>query len=124
MHKTESKNIESWHRDNPCRRFGIGPDWDKNLPYDVLRVGIYLQPFNEAKSCINLIAGSHKNRYTLQEFLRFFHKKFFLNLKENSKLNKLKSLYTSLIGENIKIDSGDCVIFHTNLWHTPLQHLE
>lgn len=121
MHKTEPKNIENWHRDNPCRRFGIGPDWDKELPYDVLRVGIYLQSYNETKSCINVIPGSHKKRYTLKEVLRFFHKKYFSKFNEKSKLGFLKKIFTSLIGKNIVTDRGDCVIFHANLWHTPTE---
>jgi len=118
MHKTEPKYVENWHRDNPCRRFGIGPDWNKSIPYDVLRVGIYLQPYEETKSCINLIPGSHKNRYTIQEFLRFFHRKMFSKLSSDSRFNIFKNFYTPLIGENIKTDRGDCVIFHANLWHT------
>mgnify|MGYP000580626236 CR=1 FL=1 len=63
----------AWHRDNPCRRFGYGPDWDKKIPYNVLRLGIYLQKFEETNSCINVIPGSHKKRFTFQEILRFFH---------------------------------------------------
>ena len=117
MHKTEPKNATNWHRDNPCRKYGYGPDWDKDEPYNVLRLGIYLQKFEETNSCINVIPGSHKKRFTIQEILRFFHKKM-RNLDENSKLMIFKNLYTQLIGKNIKTDPGDCVIFHANLWHT------
>ena len=42
----------------------------------------------------------------------------FSKLSSESKLNILKNFYTPLIGKNIKTDSGDCVIFHANLWHT------
>ncbi len=117
MHKTEPKNVTNWHRDNPCRRFGNGPDWDKHMPYNVLRLGIYLQKFEETNSCINVIPGSHKKRFTFQEVLRFFHKKM-RNVDENSKLIFIKNLYTRLIGKNIQTNPGDCVIFHANLWHT------
>ena len=42
---TSKPEIEySWHRDNPCRQFGVGDDWNKNLGnYSVLRIGIYFQ---------------------------------------------------------------------------------
>ena len=117
MHKTEPNNVICWHRDNPCRKFGVGPDWDKNEPYNVLRVGIYLQPFEETKSCINIIPRSHRRRFTIQEILRFFHRKL-RNIDESSKFILFKTLYTKLIGKNIKTDSGDCVVFHANLWHS------
>jgi len=34
----------TWHRDSVCRSFGNGPDWDESeTPYQIVRVGIYLQ---------------------------------------------------------------------------------
>ena len=47
MHDSNAVEVEignnwSWHRDNPCRRTGFGPDWEKSSPYDAFTVIIYL----------------------------------------------------------------------------------
>ena len=107
----------SWHRDNPCRKFGVGPDWDKSEEYNVARVGIYLQSYEETKSCLNVIPKSHNRRYTFQEGLRFIH-----NRLKNTKVNfilKLREFLAKYIGVNVHNDPGDCIIFNAKLWHSP-----
>jgi len=42
IQKNEREIDINWHRDNPCRVFGLGPDWDKKISYNILRVAIYL----------------------------------------------------------------------------------
>ena len=39
----------SWHRDSPCRRTSIGPDWDINFPYNVITSITYLCDRNTYK---------------------------------------------------------------------------
>lgn len=115
LHKKDENY--SWHRDNPCRRFGIGPDWDKSEIYDVARVGIYLQSYDDTGSCLNLIPKSHLKRYTFQEIIRFIHNK--LKNSKNIIINKFRAKLSKFIGTNIQNDPGDCVIFNAKTWHSP-----
>lgn len=51
----------SWHRDSVNRKFGVGPDWDESTqPYQLVRVGIYLQSLAESNFRLGFIAGSHR----------------------------------------------------------------
>ena len=52
--EVEIGNSWSWHRDNPCRRTGYGPDWVKSSPYDVFTVIIYLSD-STSLGCKSLI---------------------------------------------------------------------
>ncbi len=50
-----------WHRDCACRKFGVGPDWaNDGDPYQVVRVAIYLQSFEESGSSLGVVPGSHR----------------------------------------------------------------
>ena len=108
--------FSSWHRDNPCRIFGKGPDWDPNEPYNVLRVGLYLSTFKESKSGLNVIPYSHKKKYTFSNVIRLLHYK-----TKNVNIPFLKKIRQKLekfIGVNIHTNPGDCIIFIANLLHT------
>lgn len=51
----------SWHRDSVNRDFGDGPDWDESRePYQIARVGIYLQRFADSQFKLGLVKGSHR----------------------------------------------------------------
>jgi len=105
----------TWHRDNPCRLFGKGPDWDKKEPYNVLSIIIYLSSSETTGSGINLIPSSHKKTYTLSNILRVLHFK----TKYISILKSIRDLFPKyLVGVNIKTEPGDCVVFLANLLHT------
>ena len=74
-HTTDNRGKEYLHhRDNPCRKFGVGPDWEDNFNYKIARVGIYLQNYEETKFHLNLIPYSHKKKYSIREFLDSFIK--------------------------------------------------
>jgi len=105
---------DAWHRDNACRIFGTGPDWDPNEPYKVLRAGIYLSSFNDTGSGLNVIPRSHKKKYTLSGILRllYYKTKYFPLLKS------FRKKISKFIGVNIQTDAGDCIIFLANLFHT------
>ena len=109
-------NEYSWHRDNACRRFGKGPDWDKNEPYNVLTFIIYLTPSNITGSGINLIPLSHKRRYTLSNIFRVLHYK----TKHIFLLKNIRKIVPRFLGVNIKTDPGDCIIFLANLFHSAI----
>ena len=68
------------HRDNPCRKFGVGPDWEDNFNYKIARVGIYLQNYEETKFHLNLIPYSHKKSIQLESFLDSFIKKHVISI--------------------------------------------
>ena len=114
--KREEKDIQyAWHRDNACRQFGKGANWDKKEPYNVLSLIIYLSSSETTGSGINLIPFSHKKTYTLSNIFRVLHfKTKFISLLKN-----IRDLFPKyLVGVNIKTEPGDCVIFVANLFHT------
>jgi ectoine hydroxylase-related dioxygenase (phytanoyl-CoA dioxygenase family) len=107
----------TWHRDNPCRMFGKGPDWDEKEPYNVLSIIIYLSSSENTGSGLNLIPRSHKKTYTFSNLLRILHFK----TKYISILKNIRDLFPKyLVGVNIKTEPGDCVIFLANLLHTAI----
>ena len=108
-----------WHRDNPCRRFGIGPDWDKKEEYNVLRFAVYLSPI-EHKTGLNVIPYSHKKKYQISSLLRVIH----LKLKKYKSIIKLRNLFHKITGKNIYTDQGDCILFFANLIHGALPTLK
>jgi hypothetical protein len=51
----------TWHRDCVNRRFGRGGDWVESVtPYRLVRVGIYLQSYDESRFALRLVPGSHR----------------------------------------------------------------
>lgn len=116
-HFQQNKDIRSveWHRDNVCRRFGYGPDWDKEDPYNVLRIGIYLSP-KENNTGINVIPYTHLKNNTISSYLRIFH----WRLKRYKFFKNFRNLFRFFTGKNIYTKEGDCVIFFANLLHAAL----
>ena len=108
------------HRDNPCRKFGLGPDWEDDTNYKIARVGIYLQDYHKTKYHLNLIPYSHKKKYSIREFIRFFHKK----TRYIKKLRKIRNLLPKYFGTSIKTNPGDCIIFDPRVYHSPSPHFD
>src|SRR5215813_11464868 len=51
----------SWHRDSVNRGAGDGPDWnERQEPYRLARVGIYLQRFKDSRFKFGIVKGSHR----------------------------------------------------------------
>jgi ectoine hydroxylase-related dioxygenase (phytanoyl-CoA dioxygenase family) len=108
------------HRDNPCRTFGVGPDWDvKKVPYNIVRVGIYLQEFKNTNFSLNLIPKSNRKYYTFRNFLRFLHRK----TRYIKKLSKIRNVLPKFFGADINTEPGDCIIFDPRLYHSPSPHI-
>lgn len=103
----------TWHRDNPCRRTGIGPDWNLNEKYNVVSSAVYL---TDSNSTLNVIKKSHlKNyKYSFSNILRVMQ----LQLRNAKKFLFFKNIIESLIGKHVKYCSGDLIIFYTTLYHT------
>jgi hypothetical protein len=50
----------------------VGPDWDTKEKFNIMRVGIYLDKFEETNFKLNLIPNSHKKNKLEGNFLDFF----------------------------------------------------
>ena len=105
----------SWHRDNPCRIFGKGADWNEKEIYNCVRVGVYLSSYDEIRSGLNVIPGSHIKKYSLSNILRIFHHK--TKASDNFIFKKIRNGFEKIIGKNIKTNPGDCVFFLAHLMH-------
>jgi len=119
MHDTAiisgSTNITSaytWHRDNPCRKTGVGPDWNVDEKFNVVSSAVYL---TDSNSTLNVIKKSHfKNyKYTLSNILRVIQNR----LRNKKKFSFLKSIIEFLIGTHLKYGAGDLIVFYTTLYH-------
>ena len=108
----------TWHRDSPCRRIGIGPDWDNNFDYNVFSVIIYLEDTNETNTSLSVIQKSHKLEFkkSLNHILRFIH----YRIKDIKILKLFKKLIEFFISKEIIYEAGDLVLFHCNLLHSGL----
>lgn len=107
----------NWHRDNVCRTYNKGEDWDKEENYNIIRVAIYLSDQKETNSGLQVIPGTHKKNYLICFILRILRKKLkFLNF------NKFfRKCFDSLIGKKIKVDTGDCIFFIASLYHSAMK---
>jgi len=101
----------TWHRDNPCRRTGYGPDWNTKEKYNVVSSLAYLTE----GTALNIIKKSHfKNyRYTISNILRTID----LRLRKFRSLYFLKKIIKKIIGKDLKYKSGDLIVFYTTLYH-------
>ena len=107
-----------WHRDNACREFGVGEDWDERTqPYRVVRIAIYLSDFSDSGSSLVVLPGTHR-------------RETWLGRREYVIWNKVRSLMRKY-GHNdviphwfltnprkvIRTKPGDCIIFDQRLTH-------
>jgi ectoine hydroxylase-related dioxygenase (phytanoyl-CoA dioxygenase family) len=106
------RNPNTWHRDNPCRRTGDGPDWNTKEAYNVVSSIVYL---TDTDSTLNVIKKSHfkKYKYSISNILRTID----LNLRKFRSLIFIKKIIKKIIGKDLKYESGDLIIFYTTLYH-------
>jgi hypothetical protein len=102
----------SWHRDSVNRDLGKGPDWDESKePYQIVRVGIYLQSFEESGFKLGFVRGSHRLESAAKASLR-----------TGALANVVSGLSgVDLVGEGaewIATNPGDCIMFDPRLLHT------
>ena len=109
---TNKTSSYTWHRDNPCRRTGVGPDWNVDEKYNVISAAYY---HTDSNSTLNIIKKSHsiKFKHSLTNILRVIHGR----LRYIKKSFFLKTIIELLIGKHIKYGSGDLLIFYCNLYH-------
>lgn len=110
------KNKISWHRDTDSapRIKDVVPYYKKTDFYKVFTAITYVSPDNKGGT-LNIIPKSHNKRFRLsiKNFLRIFHwktknKKFFF---------PARNIIEKLIGVDCNLNSGDCIIFCTTLFH-------
>jgi len=107
----------SWQRDCVNRSLGLGPDWDETRePYQLVRVGLYLQLFEESGFRLGFIPGSNrlaKNRLPQ-------HKKFSeARLKWLSAARPVGLTFQRWASgaDWIATQPGDCIIFDPRILH-------
>jgi|GEM_PF-659309 ectoine hydroxylase-related dioxygenase (phytanoyl-CoA dioxygenase family) len=108
----------SWHRDNVNRQLGQGPDWDESEePYKILRVGVYLQTYEESHFRLGFIPGSHRP----VENITFGRKMMEARLKWVGAMSymfvKLQELASSE-AEWVATEPGDCILFDPRTIHS------
>ncbi len=107
----------SWHRDNINRDYGVGPDWDESEePYKIVRVGIYLQTYEESSFRLGFIPGTHKYEGPADRRKKWVE----TQLKV---LGALSYVNTSLQlrapgAEWVTPEPGDCIIFDPRTIHS------
>ena len=80
-----------WHRDNACREYGVGPDWDEsNEPYSVVRVAIYLSEYSESNSSLVVLPGSHKRESKINRAEYVLWNQFRTFLRKHGKNDRLQ----------------------------------
>jgi hypothetical protein len=107
----------SWHRDSVCRSFGQGPDWDESAePYQLVRVGIYLQSYAESHFSLGFIPGSHRP----VEKVTFGRKISEARLKWLGALSYVSARFQEWASNAtwIATEPGDCLIFDPRILHS------
>jgi len=108
----------AWHRDSADRLFGRGPDWDESrAPYRVARVAIYLQSYEESRSALGLIPGTHRRQSFVNSAELALWDKVNAWRKRRGKPTVL-GRFLSMRPEWIKTDVGDCLIFNERILHS------
>tara|TARA_B100001057_G_scaffold500140_2_gene613720 strand:- start:311 stop:1135 length:825 start_codon:yes stop_codon:yes gene_type:complete len=111
-----NKNLISWHRDTDSapKIKDVVPYYKKGKFYEVFTAITYVSPNNKGGT-LNLIPKSHNKefRFGFKNLLRIFHWK----TKNKKRYFFIRNIIEKLIGKNCKVDSGDCIVFFTTLFH-------
>ena len=107
----------SWHRDNVNRTFGAGPDWQEaEEPYQILRVGIYLQSYAESGFRLGFIPGSHKPEFPISRERKLQERKLQAIGAMSYLFVKLQEWASN--AEWIATEPGDAIIFDPRILHS------
>jgi len=104
-----------WHRDSACRVLGVGRDWDEShAPYQIARVGIYLQRYAESGSALGILPGTQRNQSWLSR------KELAIHGKIRDFFKRPDWLFPLIFSRPLwfKTEPGDCLIFNQRLLHT------
>jgi hypothetical protein len=107
----------SWHRDSVSRTFGVGPDWDEaNEPYQLVRVGVYLQSYEESNFRLGFIKGSHRPATEVTLGRKFTEAK--INWMGALSYLSPKVQMWAANAEWVATEPGDCIIFDPRTIHS------
>ncbi|MDE0779534.1 MAG: phytanoyl-CoA dioxygenase family protein [Alphaproteobacteria bacterium] len=107
-----------WHRDNACRDFGVGPDWEEGKqPYRVVRVAIYLSDHNESNSSLVILPGSHRRETKLARAEYVIWNKLRGFLRQRGRNNLLSHHFLTARRHVLRAKPGDCIIFDQRVMH-------
>lgn len=121
-----------WHRDSFCREFGVGPDWDESrASYEIVRVAIYLQSYEESESSLGVLPGTHQREVAISPIecrLRQGWERLRRTVTSdrrrypaplNLRLRQQRFFSPTVKPVWIPTEPGDCVIFNQRLFHSP-----
>lgn len=107
-----------YHRDNCCREFSVGPDWDeREEPYKVVRIAIYLSDFYNSGTSIVLLPDTHRHESKINRMEYILWNKLRSFMRNKGFNNKLPHLFFSKKCIRYKTNPGDCLIFDQRLMH-------
>lgn len=105
-----------WHRDSRSRQRWVGADWDeRDEPYRLVRVGLYLQSFEESRFRLGVIPGTHRgavrdaDEQALESALGTAGRLRALVFRRDPLAERARWL---------ELGSGDCVLFDPRLLHS------
>ena len=105
-----------WHRDSCSRKRWVGADWDeRDEPYRLVRVGLYLQSFQESRFRLGVIPGTHRagvrdaEAEALESALGTAGRLRALVFRRDPLAERARWL---------ELGSGDCVLFDPRLLHS------
>ncbi|MEM7798488.1 MAG: phytanoyl-CoA dioxygenase family protein [Chloroflexota bacterium] len=108
----------SWHRDNINRRFGVGSDWASSAaPYKLVRIGIYLQSYEESKFRLGFIPGSHKPPQGEVTFARRLNEQKLAWIGAASYLS-VRMQERASNAEWVATNPGDAILFDPRVLHS------
>lgn len=108
----------SWHRDNINRKYGVGSDWKLGAePYKLVRLGIYLQSYEESHFRLGFIPGSHRppqgevsfSRRLTEQKLAWIGAASYLSVKMQERASN---------AEWIATNPGDAILFDPRVLHS------
>jgi hypothetical protein len=107
-----------WHRDNACRQFDVGPDWDESeAPYKVVRIAIYLSDYADSGSSLMVLPGSHRTESWLQRREYTLWNKLRSAFRRRGQNDRVPHWFFSRPAIRLKTKPGDCVIFDQRVMH-------
>jgi ectoine hydroxylase len=107
-----------YHRDNACREFGQGSDWDERAaPYKVVRIAIYLSEYQDSGSSLIVLPGTHRRESLINRREYVFWNKLRTFARDRGNNDVLPHVYFSGPKRTLKTEPGDCVIFDQRILH-------
>jgi hypothetical protein len=112
----------NWHRDSVSRTLGKGPDWNEAEPYQIVRIGFYLQPRGASSFRLGFLPGTHRMPSALEvdEREQFEAVTGSLSLVQRIVFGSNRS---PRIAEWLAPAAGDAVIFDPRVLHTGSRNL-